>query len=314
MANKITISYNLNTFMQYKDVNHYIHPNFESLCLSSGGNLILRESILKETSIVIDSFMNGKNPNDMILKNNIIENLNKLSDKNFSQVLECLGNISYQKPEHFETLTIDILTRVMTDAIAIRFDINVANKCQSELLGDVVVAFSNLSITNEELNQVIKFNSLFISFCKKYFTDFIDVSKPLDSNNPSRVENFKGFMNFMGILYKKKVLSTDAILECLNKLRDLMFNKDWGKVESLNVLEGYIKFIGHIGQYFEKKSSFSSPDVKNTVIKQLENIISVNKTIKTYNDIHSKFKGYVMLCHNDIDKKLNNTLNILTHK
>ena len=61
--------------------------NIKSFCNEMGGNLMLRDGMVKECGNIIDSFLNGKNPNDIIFKNNIIEALNKISQKNYIQIL-----------------------------------------------------------------------------------------------------------------------------------------------------------------------------------------------------------------------------------
>ena len=70
---KINISYDLNKFMEYKDKNMMLPVNLKPICNEYGGTLIIRDIILKEVANVIDNFNSGKNPNDIIFKNSIIE-------------------------------------------------------------------------------------------------------------------------------------------------------------------------------------------------------------------------------------------------
>ena len=88
MAKSINISYNLDEFMQYKQNNMMLPSNLKSFCNDIGGVLIFRDAIVKEASNIVDSFLSGKNPNDIIFKNSIIELMNKITQRNYQQILE----------------------------------------------------------------------------------------------------------------------------------------------------------------------------------------------------------------------------------
>jgi hypothetical protein len=53
---KINITYCLDDFMKYKDMNNYLPVNLKPICNDIGGTVILRDLILKEVGLVIDSF------------------------------------------------------------------------------------------------------------------------------------------------------------------------------------------------------------------------------------------------------------------
>ncbi len=144
---KINISYSLADFMNYKDCNMLLPQNLKSLCNDLGGTLILRDIILKEVVSVIESFTSGKNPNDIIFKNSIIELMNKITQRNFQQILESLKTLSYTKSDHFITLATDILIRAMTDPVAVKgIDLPPNQQTLSEIYLLIIIDFFPLML------------------------------------------------------------------------------------------------------------------------------------------------------------------------
>ena len=297
---KINISYNLDKFMEYKDKNNMIPPNLKPLCNEYGGTLIMRDIVMKEVHNVIDMFTSGKNPNDIIFKNSVIENLNKINQKNYALILEALKNLSYTKHEHFITLSSDILLRAMTDVTAIKgVEMPVGQKSLSELYADIVQEFSHLLI--KENNKEIKFINVFMDHCQRYFTDFIDPTKILDSNNQYRVDNFKGFMNFMGILFCTHILSHKIVNLCITKLRDLMNTpqwNSWGQAECENVYDGYRRLVHYVFVNYSKKQ------LEDNDKEFIKSILAIHNSVKEINDKLNKLRKFTMMAHKDLENKL----------
>lgn len=297
---KINISYNLDKFMEYKDKNNMIPPNLKPLCNEYGGTLIMRDIVMKEVHNVIDMFTSGKNPNDIIFKNSVIENLNKINQKNYALILEALKNLSYTKHEHFVTLSSDILLRAMTDVTAIKgVEMPVGQKSLSELYADIVQEFSHLLI--KENNKEIKFINVFMDHCQRYFTDFIDPTKILDSNNQYRVDNFKGFMNFMGILFCTHILSHKIVNLCISKLRDLMNTpqwNSWGQAECENVYDGYRRLVHYVFVNYSKKQ------LEDSDKEFIKSILAIHNSVKETNDKLNKLRKFTMMAHKDLENKL----------
>ena len=294
---KINITYSLEDFMKYKDRNMMLPPNLKPICNDMGGVLILRDVILKEVKVVIDNFNSGKNPNDIIFKNIIIENLNKINQKNYNMILESLRNLTYTKQDHFLTLISDIMTRAMTDNIAIKgVELPPEQKSLSDLYGDIISEFSSLMIKSQ--NVEVKFLILFLDQCQKLFVDFTDIKKPLDQNNQYRVDNFKGFTNFLGILFKKHIVSRKIVVSCLEKLVKLMFVDSWGQAESENVYEGYKRLVYNVYSYHIKK------DLSQADKDFLASILKIHSSIKTLNDTNTKLRKFTMMSHKDLETKI----------
>jgi hypothetical protein len=296
----IKVSYDLDKFMEYKDRNMMLPLNLKPICNEYGGTFIIRDILLKEVGAVIDNFNSGKNPNDIIFKNLVIENLNKITQKNYTTIIEALKNLSYTKQDHFVTLSSDLLLRAMTDATAIKgVEMPVGQKSLSELYSDIVVEFSQLSI--KENNKDIKFINVFMDHCQRYFTDFIDPTKILDSNNQYRVDNFKGFMNFMGILFCTHILSHKIVNLCITKLRDLMNTpqwNSWGQAECENVYDGYRRLVHYVFVNYSKKQ------LEDSDKEFIKSILAIHNSVKETNDKLNKLRKFTMMAHKDLENKL----------
>jgi len=298
MSKLINISYNLDEFMQYKQSNMMLPSNLKSFCNDIGGVLIFRDSIIKESSNIVDSFLSGKNPNDIIFKNSIIELMNKITQRNFQQILESLKMLSYTKSEHFITLATDILIRAMTDPVAVKgIDLPPNQQTLSEIYLFIVIDFFPLMI--EENGKEIKFSSVFLDLCKRYFDDFSDSIKPLDQNNAYRVDNFKGFTNFLGLLYSRGLINGKVLHTCMIKVISLIFDTTWGATECENAYEGYRKMLNHVIGTFEKKSDFNDSDKKFLCA-----LWDLHEEIKTKNKSSSKLRRFTMMYHDESEKKL----------
>lgn len=301
---KINISYSLKDFMKYKDQNMYISLNVKPLCNDIGGTLIIRDIILKEVGSVIDTFTSGKNPNDIVFKNSIIEYLNKINQKNYITIVEQLKKLSFTKYEHFATFSLNILERVMSDTVAIKgIDVPDGQKSMLELYADVVVEFSQLLINDN--GKEIKFITIFMDLCQKYFSDFTDLIKPLDSNNQYRVDNYKGYMNFLGVLFEKHIVSHKIIHICLNKIKDIMNTPQWEKLgqnECENTYEGYRRILYKVYQLHSNKQ------LNDTDKSFLKALIEIHNTVKIRNEKLNKLRKFTMMAHKDLEMKLSKFL------
>ena len=299
---KIKISYSLDDIMKYKEVNTSLPMNLKPICNDIGGMFIMRDIILKEVAVVIDNFNSGKNPNDLIFKNSIIEFLNKINQKNYQIIIEGLKSLSFNKPEHYITFTSDILLRAMTDATAIKgIEMPTGQKSLSELYVGIVSEFNNHMIKYN--NRDIKFINVFLDYCQKYFVDFMDPSKTLDNNNQYRVDNYKGFMNFLGVMFSNKLISHKIVLSCLTKIKDLMLTPQWngwGQTECENVYDGYKKLVSYVVSIYQSVGNLSQND-KDYV----KNILEVHNKIKEINETSNKLRKFTMMAHKDIETKLN---------
>jgi hypothetical protein len=301
MTQQINISYSLEDILKYKnkEANNFLPPNIKPFCNEYGGMLMFRDCILKDASQVISNFLAGKNPNDIVFKNRIIELLNKINQLNYESILQELQMLNYKNQEHFTTLTQDILFRAMNDTVAVRgVDLPPDQKSLSELYADIVVAFSQLMIKDN--NKEIKFIALILDLCQKYFIDFTNKIKPLDQNNQYRVDNYKGFCNFLGLLFQRKIINSTIIINCLNGMRNLIYLSSWGQLECENVYDGYKKVMYRVVNYYTNTSN----TINDTDKKVLAEINKIHVDIRERNEKTSKLRKFTMMVHKDIENKL----------
>jgi len=304
---KINISYNLNDFMKFKDSNMFIPQNLKPLCNSMGGTLIIRDIILKEIGSVIDTFNSGKNPNDIIFRNLVIESLNKVNQRNYTSVLETLRGLNFSNQEHFSTFSHDIIVRAMNDITAIKgVTMPDGQKSLSEIYADIISEFSQLMIkdTNKDNVEVeVKFSTVLLNNCYKYFKDFMDPTKLLDSNNQHRADNYKGFMNFLGILFSKQILAHITVVSCLTTIKELIFKQEWVSWDSAtceNVYDGYKRILGYVYLVFSNRK-----ELTNTDIDLIKFIIDIHNQIKVRNEETKKLRKFTMMAHKDFENKFN---------
>lgn len=306
--NNINISYKMEDFMKYKDSNIMLPANLKLYCNDLGGNVFFREGLTKEVSNIIDSFLNGKNPNDIIFKNSIIEALNNITQRNYQTVITTLKSLNFSKAEHFITLSTNILICAMTDITGVKgIDIPSGQISSSEIFVLILSDFFPLILTDNE--KKIKFSSVFLDLCKRHFDDFCDPLKPLDLNNLYRVDNFKGFTNFLGILNSKCLINNFVINDCIVRLINLIFNTSWGQIESENVYEGYRRIFNNIIKSLEKKTEFNDNDIK-FINKILENHIDITNR----NKIINKLRRFTMMCHTENEKRIQKLVNSIKTK
>jgi hypothetical protein len=298
--NNINISYNIDELMKYKDYNYMLPPNLKPFCNDIGGTVYFRDGMIKEVGGIIDSFMNGRNPNDILFKNSIIEALNNITQRNYQTVITNLKSLNFIKSEHFITLANDLLICAMTDITGVK-GINVPQGqiSSSEIFVLVASDFFPLMLTDNDKN--IKFSSVFLDLCKRHFDDFCDPLKPLDHNNLYRVDNFKGFTNFLGLLYSKGLINNFVVADCLSRLVNLIYNTTWGQAESENVYEGYRRIMNNTLKHIETKNLKELKDGDKKFIHQLQKFHS---EIQTKNVTASKLRRFTMMYHDENDKRI----------
>ena len=300
----INISYNIDEFMKYKELNYMLPVNLKPYCNDIGGTVYFREGMVKEVGAIIDTFMNGRNPNDILFKNSIIEALNNITQRNYQTVITNLKSLNCDKTEHFTTLASDLLICAMTDITGVKgINMPPGQISSSEIF--VLVASDFFPLMIEDNSKNIKFSTVFLEMCKRHFDDFCDAQKPLDHNNLYRVDNFKGFTNFLGLLFAKGLINSFAINDCMTRLVKLIYDTAWGQTESENVYEGFRRIMNNIIKHFESKNP---KDFKESDKKFLQQLQKIHQDIQTKNKTSSKLRRFTMMYHDENDKKIQKLL------
>jgi hypothetical protein len=300
----INISYNIDEFMKYKELNHMLPVNLKPYCNDIGGTVYFRDGMVKEVGAIIDTFMNGRNPNDILFKNSIVEALNNITQRNYQTVITNLKSLNFDKTEHFTTLASDLLICAMTDITGVKgINMPPGQISSSEIF--VLVASDFFPLMIEDNNKNIKFSTVFLEMCKRHFDDFCDSQKPLDHNNLYRVDNFKGFTNFLGLLFAKGLINSFAINDCLTRLVKLIYDTAWGQAESENVYEGFRRIMNNVIKHYESKNP---SELKESDKKFLHLLQKTHVDIQNHNKSSSKLRRFTMMYHDENEKKIQKLL------
>jgi len=311
---QIIIRFPFNDFMKYQDVNNMLPPQLIPLCNSVEVNekddrVAIRGSLIHEINNIIDNVLSGVNPNDIVFKNNIREYLNKINAKTYQQYVDMLKNLNYSSEQHFAILTYELLIRSMTDTFAIKgLDMPKDQKSLSDIYADICGEFASFFIKDGDRD--VKFLIKLLELCEKTFSDFVDQKKPLDSNNMYRVDHFKGFMNLLGLLFSRGLLSHKITLSCACKLKDLIFKSEWGQQECDNVFNGYKRMINQILTMHEKKYKEIDANSRAKSVEYLKSLQTIHNDIDNKNKEKPKLRKYTMLAHKDMAERLHKIINV----
>jgi len=215
-------------------------------------------------NVMIDitkSLNTGASPNDTAIMNLIRGDLNKISQNNYQEILTRLKLIKYSSEQHFLMLANELVIKAMNDVIAVKgLEANKNQISPSEIYVNIVMEFSNYFIedtkkeTTGEKKEIHKFKNIVATVCQKYFKDFTDSKLKMDQNNQHRVNNYKGYMNLLGLLYSKKCFNREIIFKCLSKVCSIIVDSGLVAEECDNYFTGYERLSCQVLGKFEKMS------------------------------------------------------------
>lgn len=298
MSSQVLVRYDINTLMSHKQENDVLIKSLEKYCLTNNSHpLLIRDEFKHEMSNIVTSMLNGINPNDILLKTTIRNLLNKVSKKNYDESLVELKNIKYTDKQHFVILARDLLDRSMNDPVVLGgFTPSDNDNFISDINANIAKEFCQFHLDTESGDK-ITFKNILTNMCQEQFSEFMDESKRLDANNKHRVDNYKGFMNFIGLLYNRHILSNKIVVLCLLKIKKLIYESDWSKAESENLFGGYEKLILQL-MYGVRKGKGKSKELLPALIK-------ITKSIEVDNKTNTKLRVIPMLIQKSIMDNLN---------
>lgn len=284
------LRYYYDDFNKFKNVNDMMPEELQKHCINNNNiNVKIRDEFSHEIIEIIDAMMKGVNPNNIIIKNTIREYLNKLTKDNYKVIIEQLEQIQYND-DIMTTLATELIVRSMNDYISAKGFESDNETTFSDINTDIIVIFSKKTTDNEKV-----FGNIIRDLCKNYFDDFINPNKSLDNNNLYRVDNFKGFMNMIGLLYNKKIIGQKVILYCLTSLCELMLNGTKTIDEVHNIFLAYERLVNQLLKLEQDKDFLKKIKIFHT--KLIENN---NKT---------KFKKFSLVAHEKLLEKIDKQLN-----
>jgi hypothetical protein len=119
-------------------------------------------------------------------------------------------------------------------------------KAISEIIGDVIKYFC--STLTKENNDGLSFHDEFLKMCRKFFMDFVNITKSMDQNNENTSDNYRGFMSLLGLLFENNLLPHKIIFECIDSIKRSIFcSKNISKTHQITnkITEHHEKMFGY---------------------------------------------------------------------
>jgi len=243
----IIIKHDIDKIFSCQNDNVYLIPELKDYYTStSKKEMTVLKDLLYSMNQVYKMCNSGINSSDTHLKNIIRENLNKINNKNYQDVLNILQGISYTTGEHYKVLASELILKSMNDIMAYKSHDNTNSnlKTPSELYVDIINHFSNFKIIVE--SKEIKFKTIFLNLCNEYFMSLTNVNEKMDKHNPHRVSNYKGLMNLIGMLFVNNIIDDKIIKFCCSKILNLVLYSKLEQDESDNYYLGYERLLNVI--------------------------------------------------------------------
>lgn len=284
------IRYSLDEFLLAKQKNSSPPDELLNYMDRKKGTTALRDIYIPEMRDLINAIIKNIDISEITIKNSIRECLNKINSKNYEQNLEILKSLQIKSENSIHSLIVELITRSMNDTMSIKGFID--KETISDINVKIVFEFSNVEIVVN--GTTIKFINMMITICKQYIDDFLNPSNALDFNNMHRVENFKGFMNFMGLLYINKIFGDRAIIACCQQIIKTLKSKFEKKKneECNNIYKAYEKLLIQLTVLFKKDNK----------LKIIEKILELNNEIMSC----GKYSDYIESTNSDIIDEIRN--------
>lgn len=268
------------------------------------------EQLLMNAMIDITKSLNtGTSPNDTAIMNSIRGAINKLTQNNYLDVLSQLKLVKYSSEQHFLMLANELVVKAMNDVIAIKgLETNKNQLTPSEMYVNILLEFSTYFV-EEDNKQVYKFKNIVAILCQKYFKDFTDSKLKMDKNNQHRVNNYKGFMNLIGLLYAKKCFKREIIFKCLTRVSSIIVDGGLIAEECDNYFTGFERLSSQVLSKFEKMvgQPINSADI-DEFVKLYELLCECNARISSVVNQGDPTKGgirkFSTMIHNQNISKL----------
>ena len=269
------IKYNNKDVMKAYYENAFMPKELLKFCVSDSKP---RMGVMKELEPEMDnttkSHNMGINPNDISFKNMIRECLNKINNNNYNNVLEELKGINFTNESQFTLLATELIIKSMNDVMASKnIDAKKTLLTPSEIYVNIVHEFRNYPVKHKD--TIVKFKDIMSRECKECFERFIDKTQSMDTNNPHRVSNYKGFMNMIGLLYAKKIFPIFIVKKCLASIIPFVLDTKMAQDETDNYYCGYERLMNRVLCHYETefiREDFN--DIRKDVISHNDKINS----------------------------------------
>jgi len=298
MTQQGRISYPLDEFMKHRNNNKNIpqelSPYYYGNSKFNDPNFYHYQDDMK---LIISTILSGTDPNDVIFRNEIKYLINTINDKNYGDVLNKLKNMNLSSKENLQFFIHELIVCSMRCPISMKGLFKNRNKAKSlsELVFDIIKYFCTHKIKKNDESS-INFHDEFLKMCRKFFMDFVNVSKSMDQNNENTSDNYKGFMTLIGQMFEHNLINSKYITEIVDSIKRTIF---CAKVKTLqdtnnaNLIACHEKMFGY-------KKNFSNDMASKIIYYDTNETLLKDKTEKyiCYRDIYecsNFYKGYEYL-------------------
>ena len=116
------------------------------------------------------------------------------------------------------------------------------------------------------------FRSYIFEIYNDIFLEFINnKKKKLNDSNMSDVKIFKGFMNFIGILFNKTLVTEECVIRYTNQLFELIEDQKILQEEKNNYFAGWYQLINQILFRFEN-TSYSNSELLSVIQQKINQL------------------------------------------
>jgi hypothetical protein len=330
MNHENIISYSLEEFMSYRDVNGILPQYLEKYC---GTVSFARPSVnvySVQLNEIITAITQGQDPNDINIKNLIKYHIGLLDYKNYTAQLERLKQLQITSKSNCVFLASELMKCIVKCQLSVKGFVfkNDNEKSVPEVCADICKEYS---IYSSKQNESLNFTTELLRLSRENFERYTNDDISMDENNNFTSDNYKGFMTFMGLMYSRHIIGLEIVISCLTKIKDTLFQLDKNgnykrtQYECGNYYKGYDFLLSHvnnhlqntINQIIEKYTLTANEDTKKCIDKMCEQL---NKLILLHNEIielnqkqpsgKCQLKGYNVVSHN----KSGDILNMLLTK
>jgi hypothetical protein len=321
---EIRTSYKLNDFINYQKTNDLMIPELVPYLSHQNNSRTELISFNLQLENIINSITKGDNPNEIIFRNIIKVYINTLNQNNYDDYIQKIKKIDYSSKTCVHYLVSELIICCWNCSIAYKgfnLETELKNDTTPELCANVCKQISSYVATID--GNEISFHNELLFVCQRYFVKFMKDENKLDEHNPQNVDNYKGFMTLMGLLFERDVIPYKIILICLTNIKNNIFRSGKespdGKykickhdtIEISNLYKGYEFLVNHIIRKKVKDENMS---------ELIKNILEIHETIKKNNsnykiisstgEYNNPLRPYYMIIHNKLSNKLKEKIDI----
>lgn len=257
-----------------------------------------------QLKMIISSITEGNDVNERAFKNDVKFYINVINQKNYPEYLKKLSSLDYTTEENIYFLAHELIICGLRCPIAIKGQtyeqnsINTHIKPISEICSELIKHFASFIINDKD---DLSFRNELLKICRKFFMDFMNLSKSMDENNENTVDNYKGFMTLLGFMYINNLISTKIILDCIDSIKRNIFcsrvNQEVTDTESTQIIRS-TQTIHHDKMFGYKKNY--NLDLYNSIIYFDGNITNRLECYRKQIECSNYYKGYEYLMNHVI--------------